>query len=61
MLNKEAKSLESALNMQVPIDFKDQLEETLNHICAFVVDQQSGRFVSREIIKTEFEADYIIH
>ena len=58
--NREAKYLESATKMQVPTDFKDQLEEALNQICASVVDRESGGYVSQDIIKMEFEADYMI-
>ena len=50
--------------MQVPTDFKDQLEETLNQICAFAVDREkegeSSGSVSQEIMKAEFETNYMI-
>ena len=60
LFDKEAKYLESSSRMQVPTDFKDQLEEALIQISAFTIDGESGGYVSQEIIKAQFEVDYMI-
>ena len=52
LFDKEAKYLESSSRIQVPTDFKDQLEEALNQIRACTIDRESGGYVSQEIIKT---------
>ena len=46
--------------MQVPSNFKDQLQDALNQICAFTVDRESGGCASQNIIKAEFKADYMM-
>lgn len=51
LFSKDVKTLENASKMQVPTDFKDQLEEPLNQICAHTIDRESGGFISRDIIK----------
>ena len=60
IFNKESKRLEAASKMQVPNDFKDMLVHALEEVRAFTVDRESGGCVSRNVIKAEYEADYII-
>ena len=60
LFNKEAKLLEASSKMQIPFDFKLQLELALEQVCAFSVDRESGGYVSRDILKAEFEADYLM-
>ena len=58
--NNEAKVLEMQTKMQVPFNFFEQLEEALEELECFDVDRESGGYVSRNLIKAEFEADYMI-
>ena len=60
LYNKESKQLENASKMQIPVDFEEMLTQALEQIRAFTVDRESGGCVSRQIIKAEFEADYVI-
>ena len=60
MFNIESKMLESTSRMAVPSDFMQMLDSALQEICAYSSDRQSGGCVSQNIIKAEFEADYIM-
>ena len=60
LYNKESKTLENASKMQIPVDFKEMLVQALEEVRAFTVDRESGGCVSRQIIKAEYEADYVI-
>lgn len=51
LFDKEAKYSESASRMQVPTDFKYQLEEAHYQICTFTIDRESGDYISQEKIK----------
>lgn len=59
LYNKEANALESSVKMSVPTNFIDNLETDLLENHRFSVDNQSEGFVSDDIIKAEFEANYI--
>jgi hypothetical protein len=58
--NKQAKKLECSHRLEVPNDLKDQLDAALLEIHAYTKDRQSGGYVNNNIIKAEFESDYII-
>ena len=60
LFNNEAKALESSSRMTVPSDFMEQLDSALVENGAYIADRKSGGYVSRQIIKAEFEADYIM-
>ena len=60
IFNAEAKTLELSTRMNVPTSFKHDLESALLEIEACSPNRQSGGFVRREIIKAEFEADYLL-
>ena len=46
--------------MEVPHTFMEQLETALHEVSAFSIDRNSGGYVSDEILKSHFEADYMI-
>lgn len=60
LFNKESKLLEASPKLQIPFDFKTQLELALEQICTFAVDRESGGYISRDIVKAEFEANYLM-
>ena len=58
--NKEAKRLETATRLHIPVSFKEELELALDEVGAYFPDRQSGGVVSRNTIKAEYESDYIM-
>ena len=60
LLNKEETLLGASSKIQIPFDFKVQLELVLEQIRVVSVDRESGRYVTRDILKAEFEADYLM-
>ena len=58
--NKAAKKLESLSRLQVPTNLLQQLQTALSNISAHEYNTESGGYVSSDIIKAEFEADYMI-
>ena len=60
LFNKEAKALESSTRLQVPSNLLEQLDSTLMAAYAYSTDLESGGYVSQNIIKAEFEANYIM-
>ena len=60
LYNNEAKLLEDASKMQIPLDFKAQLELALDEVGAYLLNRESGGCVSKEVIQAEFETDYMI-
>ena len=59
LLNKEAKRLDTN-NLIIDIDFKTKLQQYLEDISAHEDNRINGGFVNKEVIKAEFQADYII-
>ena len=60
IFNAEAKTLELSTRMNVPTSFKHDLESALLENEAFSPNRQSGGFVRKDVIKSEFEADYLL-
>ena len=58
--NNEAKSLELTSRMSVPPNFMDMLDCALQEISAYSADRESGGYVCENMIKAEFEADYVM-
>ena len=56
--NVEVKVLRNETWMQVLTNLISQLDEALQEIYACSKDKNSSGFVSRELTKAEFEADY---
>ena len=46
--------------MTVPVDFMEQLDSALVENGAYIADRKSGGYVSQQIIKAEFKANYIM-
>ena len=60
LYNREAKALESETRLTVPSDLILQLDSALQEISAYTVDRRGGGYVNSEIVKAEFEADYMM-
>ena len=59
LLNKEAKQLDTN-HLIININFKEKFQQYLEDISAHDDDRMNGGFVNKELIKAEFQADYII-
>ena len=59
LLNKESKRLDTN-NLIININFKEKLQQYLEDISAHDNNRMNGGFVNKELIKAEFQADYII-
>ena len=57
--NNKSKYLDSSSKIQVPANFQSQLIEALHEVNVFTVSRESGGYVSKKVIKAEFEVDCI--
>ena len=60
LYNREARVLEGSTRLQVPPDLYIQLDNAFEQAMAYYPDRENGDYVSRDIIKSHFESDYMI-